>query len=340
MRFGLDLLGAARYPKLAAGAVPVGWSLGLMDKTFESPDKKLLPVRNVARQAIANGCRKLRIHLMWKDDHRYTVADFAVIAQRASKWVELVLQHPEVDWEFSGGCENNYKAPQAKALAERILNILPTCTYVNSPCKEGSQQGEFIYGPKIKNEVHGFNAPKPASGTPYNWSADGDCAVDKDIESAKHRYSDCTDFYIWDARANGLWELPEPGEPKTPRYKRTGWPDRKQIDSWVVLAGPRGDCWLTRSWTLKSHAENDGTGDWKAEKNCLIAKVKLASYEYRRNGRKIATLKYVGPFTGGGWRYYTSVMGFQLSTAGVHLHGSDGKEYGFINPAFRFGTFR
>lgn len=324
MMWGLDLLGLARYAKTGRKAFPTGFALGVFADTFSDSRKAVRALLKTGKTP------RVRVHLLWKDSHNYNDGDIKKAVRVAKKWKALIAEFLHIDWQISGACEHKKDAAWCHKMAAAILEVLPGVTYVNTPMAGGA----LIKGGNIINEVHGAHSAKPSGK--YNFSYDGEACVDSNVEAAKEKYKSAETFWFWDARCNGKYESKD----TTPRPKRTGWPDAKLIKSWAVLSRPRGECFLpNRNTFLKSHAENDGKGDLKAEKNCLISPIKTSKFEYRRNGKVIATLRYFGTFDGGGYRYYSAKMGWQISTTPVELW-ADGKKYGTLNPAFRFNVYR
>jgi hypothetical protein len=134
----------------------------------------------------------------------------------------------------------------------------------------------------------------------------------------------------------------------TPRPNRNGWPDGRLINSVAALSNPRGRINFPKDWLFKSHSENKGTNDPRAEKPVLIATVKtdyvtLTTIE----NQQIARAKYYDPYIDGRSRYYFNEWGYELAKKADALSGSpvcnlvvNGKVLGTVNPSFRSGSFR
>jgi hypothetical protein len=323
MIYGLDLLGVAKYAKVALQEFPTGWALGAFSNTFGD-------ARRAVEAIVKSGkCPRVRIQLCWKDAHNYSTKDFPSIRREALKWKRLVNKYKNVQWMFSGACEHRMNEKDATLLAKIVQEALPGTAYVNSIMKGGAR----IDGTKYINEVHG-DKEKPRGGE-ENFSFDGTPCVDAEVSRLKRSFHSCETFFFWDSRFNGKWESSD----TTPRPERKGWPDAKHIRSIVALAQDEGATKLPRKWLYKSHAENKGTKDPRAEKPVIIAPIKTKQIELRDSKGVVATLKYYKPFSGGGYRYYARTYGYEIATGTVEVW-ADGKKYGIINPAFRKGSYK
>lgn len=319
MRWGLDLLGAAKYPKVAAREFPSGFYLGIFLNTFG-------PAWSAIRRILDTGrCAGVRGHAIWEDNHTYRPErhDRIIMAEleRANR---LKRDYPTIDVQFSPFCEHNIKGVQLTRLFQNLMDN-SDLTLVNSFWK-----GDRVSG--VINEVHGKH---PSLSGMYNFSFDGTACVDSDVTAFKEKHKGAETFYLWDFRFNGKWDEKD----TTPRPKRTGWPDRKHIRSIVALTKDRGEIKFPKNWIYKSHAENHGPGDVKGEKPVMISPIKTRAIELRRGENLIATLPYYGTFAGGGYRYYARKWGYEIATDVLDVW-ANGKRVGTVNPAFRAGSFR
>lgn len=336
MMFGLDHLGGARYSDLALREHPEGWAFRCFMNTFRDGLPLLEAVAKSGRAPL------IGTHGVWDDDHHFGNFQFELAKREAKRFNQLAKRFPGIVFEYSPYCEHRLSANDAHNVMQECQHLAPKCRIVNTP-----EHGKGAVLPAWKNEVHGKG---PALRGLYNFSFDGTPCVDSDIEEFKAIHSRCGVFYLWEPRFNGRWEDTD----KTLRPQRKGWPDSKLIDSVIYLHRDRGKCMLPDKWTYKSHAENKGpnpqTGnmDQKAEKPCVIAPKKDSRIDLvAENGQAIGSLKYYGPFSGGGFRYYSPEWGYQLAEKARRIQGHSvcsvvfgGKKVGQINPAFRFGSFR
>ena len=324
--WGLDLLGLRQYPRVGAANFPGGFGLGVFSSTFGDSRKA------VSRILEKGDCPAVRVHLAWSDTHTFRPSQFGEIGREARSWIPIINRFGNVKWYFSGACEHRMTEKDAKSLAEAVLSVLPSgCKYVNTPIDVGAS----ISGPRILNERHGADA-RPRDGKEI-FSFDGSACVDSNVTEIKKRFKDAEIFFFWEPRFNGRWEVTD----KTLRPNRTGWPDAKLIKSVALLAGEMEGASLPEKWLYKSHAENHGKGDSKAEKAMFICPERTSSIDLFISGTRIKlnSLRYYGPFSGGGFRYYSSKWGFEIGTELVDVRIGD-RLVGRINPVFRFGNFR
>lgn len=314
-RYGLDLLAGAKYPKVAAQSLPKGWALGLFDNTFGDS----MPA---AKRAIKQGCEHIRVHLLWSDSHTFGDKDLPTINKLAKRWEKLAKQNPEVVIELSPFCEHNISKPDK--YLDAVQAVAPSCVPVNTPWKGG-------FSKKYKNEIHGSTHKKPSG--PYNFAFDGQNAVDSDVEAIKKKFGDAEAFFFWHPRFNLKWSMKD----TTPRPKRTAKPSKKFVNSISYLATDKGATSIPKSWLIKSHAEKHDAKDLKGDKLLIISPIKANAITLKRGGKVIATLKYFGTFDGGGFRYYSTKMGFEIGVVEVWI-GS--KKYGVINAGFRSAPYR
>lgn len=321
----LDYLGGAQYGATLLSSHPAGFGAGFFAREFGDA----LPI---ADRLLASGkCPLVRVHLIYRSSHSYGDADIPEIIREAKRWEGLKRKHPSAVIQISPFCEHNLSAPD-KYMA-LIQQNAPSCIPVNSPWR-GSLSRKYL------NEVHGSAAAAPKSGE-FNFSFDGSAAVDADVEAIKKRMSKASTFFYWEPRFNGRWETDD----VTPIPERRGWPEAKVVESVKVLSSPKGRTNLPARWIYKSHAENKGTGDIRAEKPVIIAPVKAAVVELRTTtGKVIETLKYYGPYVDGRSRYYGTRWGFEtlkLLPAGTLAQvWVNNRKVGVVNPAFREGDYR
>ena len=319
MIYGLDLLGLAKYPNVAAKEFPPGFALGCFSSTFGDARPAVEAILKTGK------CSHVRVHLMWKDNHNFTTKDFPAIVKEAKKWQQLVWKY-NVKWYFSGACENHLSAKNALDLANKVLAVLPVI-YVNSG------DAKLPNDPQFRTEVHGTKTK--ALKVPYIFSYDGNACVDANVEEQKKKHKDAEIFFLWEPRFNGRWETND----TTPRPLRKGWPDAKMIRSVVALATQTGTSKLPKNWLYKSHAENKGIGDPRAEKPLFISPVKSTLVTLKLGNATKATFKYHSPYSGGGYRYYTTMWGYEIAKQPLDVWANS-KKYGFVSPAFRAGSFK
>jgi hypothetical protein len=303
--FGQDYLGGAKFQSAIIQSHDYSQGAGMFATTFGDS----LPLANaLADRRIPF----LRIQLGWSDTHSYSERDFPELVKQARRFCPL---HTKTKLYLSGACEHNLDVAKATKLANQVLAACPQATYVNTPWK-GAVLPQFI------NETHGDGDPKSAKSS---YSSDGKPSEDINIQKLKDKpWSEF--FMFWSPRYNGRWE----DNDSTPRPQRRGYADGKMIKSMLALAKPKGATSLPKNWIYKSHSENKGNGDSRAEKPVIIAPVKKASLKIGN-----ATCPYYGSYDNGRSRYYCKIYGYEISQTPVKLD-----RYGTINPTFRDGVYR
>lgn len=333
--WGLDFLGLPKYGALALQEFPQGFALGAFSQTFGDA------IPWVKRIIDSGRCARVRLHLLWKDDHNYGAKEFEQIkkeARRIRPFYDAYKSKAEI--RISGACEHKLKRADAERLKAIVLRELPGATYVNTPWIKGG--GQTISG---INEVHGSDASAPRGQ--YDYSFDGDNAVDSDVVSVAKRLSGADTFYIWNSQCNGR----KTTQDTTPRPERKAWPTSNYIDSWIALSRTSsvGVVKLPAKWTYKSHADQHTVPpEPRAGKPVWICPIKASEIVLKtRNGQVVDRAKYYGPFTGGGHRFYSPNWGYLTAEKARRIQGDylcdvwiQGKKVGTIDPAFRAGNFR
>ena len=333
MLWGLDLLGLSRFPDLALREQPAGWSIGCFGSgVFGNPYPALDRILATGRVP------RVRVQCLWSDSHSFGPADLPRAIAEAKKLAPLIGKYPNVEFRVSPYCEHRLSGRDITQVLAAVQKVVPTAVMVNAPCP-----GHRVYLPGVVNELHGAETGPVPSGR-VDFSFDGTPCVDADVEAFKRKYANAETFYFHEPRFNGRWE----DNDKTPRPDRKGWPDSALIDSVIYLHRDKGAARLAKGWLYKSHSENKGSGDARAEKPVLIGPVKTREVRLVcDNGQVADVLRYYGPYSGGGFRYYASAWGYQTAEKARRIQGhplvkvvADGKGYGTINPAFREGSYR
>lgn len=328
MLWGLDLLGVAKYRDIALREFPKGWALGAFANTFGDVFPTIEAFCKTGKP------KRVRIHGLWKDDHNFTEADIPAAQKEGRRLAAFAENYPEIEFRYSPCCEHRMDAELAEKYRQETTSVIGRCLYVNTPMTGGATLGKCL------NEIHGgrFNERIPPG--PIDFSYDGTAAEDSDVEGFKRKFAQADTFYFWSPRFNGSWEMGV----KLPRPERNGWPDRRMMRSIAYLHNVRGETKLPSSkWLWKSHSENKGTGDPRAEKPCLIGPVNVPVVTLRVGSKVIGTFKKYGGYDSGRWRYYGTIYGYEYvkkaNQSVVDIYAGR-KKYGHINPGFRDGVYR
>lgn len=336
MNYLMDYLGGARFKKLILEQHPMSYGAGFFSYVDGFGDS--LPVVSALA---AKGCLLFRIHLCWKDNHKFTRADLPFVAKEARRLKPIIARHPNVKWYVSPCCEHELSSDEWDAFADIVRRELSGVNYelVNSP-----NHNKGFVSKTILNEYHGAES-KPRGGR-YSFSFDGTNIVDSDVESFKKNYSQAEYWGVWNSQMNGRRNT----EDKTPRPDRKFYPTAKQLDSWIHLTtNSKGATRIPKGWLVKSHSDqhtNPPSG--KDQKPVWIIPQKVKEIVIKaRNGQVVDTAKYFGTFTGGGHRYYCAQWGYDAANKAKRIQGDalcdiffEGKKVGVVNLAFRDGGYR
>lgn len=325
-QFGIDTLAGAKYPNIVR-TIPNHLAVGFFAETFGDA----FPI---VRKELEAGRSKVRVHFIWSDTHTFGDRDIPKVQALARRYAPLCATGR---LELSPFCEHNVAQPDK--YLDIVAKLAPGCAVVNTPWRGGISR-------KYKNEVHGDHSV-PAGQ--YNYSFDGTNSVDAQLHDintvgrdgkpkvipgyfSKHLRADT--FFLWHPRLNLKWSMKD----TTPRPKRNAKPTAEFMDSLEYLFTDPGAVSLPKGWLLKSHADHHGGADPKGDKLIVISPIRASKVELKRGNRLVATLPFYGPFDGGGYRYYSRIMGFKYGP-GLEVW-VNGKRYGVVNGGFRAGTFR
>ncbi len=321
----LSLLGAPKYKKVAVDNAPSGYGIAL----FTSPDT-FGDGKPVVQDLIAAGKTPVfKLETMWKDGHNFSRSDFPKIINEIKRFVPLIKAHPDKKFYIIPATEHNLNQRDAQDLVNQALAATPdSVQIINNPWVG---RGSFIpTGPRVLNEVHGSAAQRPNIGGRYSVDMDGSPSEDINIQAIKDRFPDAEIFSNWSPRFNCHWEMGS----TVPRPQRKGCPDGKMIKSIAVLANPKGKTNFSPKFIYKSHSENKGTGDSRAEKPVLIVGIKAKSLTVGG-----VSCPYYGLFADGRSRFYCPKFGYEIATVPVQVKNGN-KLIGTVNPSFRDGSYR
>lgn len=331
MQYGMDYLGGAQFASTILQKHPPGWAARFFSNTFGDA----LPVAEaLASRSI---CPKVGFHLMWDPSHMYGEKDIPALVHEAQRVLPLILRHPNIEWSISPFCEHSLPFSSMRKVFDAIVPVFTNkVTYVNSPSPKGAVEVTCV------NDFHGISV---TGSTPLmSFSFDGNSCVDADVESLKARWWRAKIFYFWHSRFNGKAFDKE----QAAINQRHEWPSGQLIDSIAYLANPRGEVLLPPHWTLKTHAEDKGTSDWRANKPVFLAPTNAPFLEIKsRDGHVIDHIsRYPSPYIDGRSRYYSTNWGYQTAQKAVNVQGDavtevwvGGHNIGTCNMAFRQGDF-
>lgn len=207
MILGLDLLLAAKYPKIALKAFPEGFALG----TFWDLDGVGCS-RDIVDTILATGkCPAYRCQAQWKDGHDYNDGDIRIVLKRAREFNLLVEKYPNVEFLFSPWCEHRAN----KALITKCVNQLKR---VLNPRVKIVNAGEGDIKNTLKERHHDLGACDI-------FSFDGEGFSASKAKAYKKAHKNCKYFFAWDWPFNCRKDEND----KTPRPERKHKPTVQEI---------------------------------------------------------------------------------------------------------------
>lgn len=331
MMFGLDVLGAVKYPDVCLRNWPNGTAAGTFLDKFGPADKFI-------DDLFATGkCPRHRVQIVYEEDHHYYSSHHDDLIIRGIRRLNKIKEkYPQYDLQASPFCEHEISGAALRALWDKVKREAKGLTLVNNPNSKGA------FYPGVVNEVHSTMHKGPGV---YNFSYDGLSSCDSNVTAFKAVHADSLTFFMWEPRFNGLWETPKTGEKRPPIPTRNGYPDATFLRSIAYLFTNKGVTHVAPKWLIKSHAENHGKNDPKAEHLCIITPLKTSELLLLSQDKKvIERLPYFGTYKDGRHRYYSNEYGFQIADKALQTGSplctimARGKPEGLINPGFRDGT--
>ena len=333
MLYGLDLLLMGNYGQRAVETFPAGYALGVLWEV----DGIKSPVSAVEQILASGKCPVIRIHLMWKDNHKFTNADIPETVMRARGVAVYVNRYPTVEFYVSPWLENEVSADLAQKVFDAIKAVLPGRTkYVNSgPAKL----------PGIAKEYH--HVLKGQSGK-YMTSFDGVTCLDADVQKYKDNHANAEIFFFWDYAFNCKYSSKD----TTPRPQRKLQPPAELIESIAAMKGNKGSTFLPANWIYKAYGEPEPTASHaiplpRSWKPLFIAPFTGGEIQLKCKGQVLATFKFDKPYLAGGGIYRFNNWGLSIYKKAMKLSGKpicnvwhNGKKVGSVNPIFRQGGYR
>jgi hypothetical protein len=331
MRYGLDVLGMAKYPKVVINNFPTGWACGVFANTFGNVWPSL------AKLLATGKCPQVRIQAIWEDNHGYVpLKHDRLIKKELQAANKLKAQFPHAHVQFSPFCEHNIKGNNLVKLLDECAANARNIEIVNCPWK-GDVSKKYL------NEIHGDHAIPQG---PYQYSYDGTSAVDSDVDSDIKKHSRAGTFFFWIPQFNGRKNVGD----TTPRPQRQAWPQKKLLESVIYLATPRGPVDFKKGWIWKSHADQHSVPkpEPRALKPVVILNIDAPKLELLGPDDKVfKSLARSGNFTDGRPMYRSLQYGYETAQEAQAKYGSpvlrvraNGKIIGSVNAAFRAGNFR
>lgn len=223
MKFGMDYLFGAAFPKVIYNGHPKGWAVGFFHGVYRTTKDKLEtfppPLKVIEGLICRELCDHFRIQLLWDDGHLFGPKDFPLIRKLIKPYAALSEQYPHIRFQLSPFCEHNLA--QLDSFFTSLKPLVGRCELVNSVYRGNPVKG-------VLTEVHSNS--KPPKG-PYQYSFDGENAFLSDVKAKLKEHKDAETFFLWCPAFNRKESVTD----KTPRRERTIKPTAKQIKSLAEL---------------------------------------------------------------------------------------------------------
>lgn len=227
MKFGIDMLGAARYQPQALAAQRPGDCAGIFLRTFMDN----VHGRTDSKKVVAAWCEsgkfsEIVIHLApFAKDHNYSIKQLKKRLITDTRWAKsLQKRYPKTQLMLSPFCEHKLSAKEMTPLFQELHSIAPNCLFVNS-ILDG---GEEVFLPYVWTEIHIENTtPRKQPKHQHTISFDGfggDCLVDfftANIRGIVASFPNARHMRGWNFRCNCKRDCRD----TTPIPDRTAYPD-------------------------------------------------------------------------------------------------------------------
>lgn len=343
--YGLDFIGGSNYPELINETHKKHRSIGvLLSASGWDESKAWIVVKQASESKV---CPIIKVIGKWEDDHRFTESHINKSIQQFQKLKKIAEEFPDQKFWFNPWLEYRASAADIETLTSKLDNSACNIEIVLNP--ETIKQ-PFKRGKKFIVELHHKHF-EDIPRTRMSFSYDGNDQVDSDLERDLKRAKDVECFWGWDWRFNGKYSEKD----NRPRDKRTHWPDRRlQKSIWKQFTETRGKTNLKQAGDgrlYKSHADNHGDGNPRAEKALFLIPERAVRVDLVHRGKVIYSFPYERPFAHNSdlHVYRSDNYGYQIANKVIQETGKDNatvqvwvgdKKIGRINPIFRTGYFR
>ena len=326
---GLDLLGLARMDaKMISEEIDNGTAIGTLDSTFGDPYPKLGLLASTGKVSA------YRVHLRdftcYRSSHcppGYPAQNDTRPIRKAALRLAAFQSHYNIPCFVSPALEHDVRGARDTTSWFRILdevlpNCVPVCSAFTGYCPKVTPNGRRILIEKHGNSVNGDVV-----------SNDGASIFDADTSTYFGRGKVLS--FAWDYSFNGRVS----GESVfAPPLKRVDWPTKAGIKHSVAIlrSGTQrpqvtGCSPIRKPELFKTNAEYYGKNqdDGRGNKGLFISqkyvgtRIEVTSL----GGKSVGLLRYFGPYSGGGFRYY---LGSGSGQTPIRLMQDLGGEWGLL----------
>lgn len=124
--FGIDYILGGNYIE-TLDHHPEDWAAGFLWNVDGVRGSK----RAIEKLAASGKCPRIRVSLVWKDDHKFTEQDVKIAKKRAKKLKKIIDKYPGVEWYVQPFLEPDYLSRRLTTIAAKeVESILEKATIV------------------------------------------------------------------------------------------------------------------------------------------------------------------------------------------------------------------
>lgn len=219
--YGIDYIGIKGCLNSALKAHPRAWALGaLAEASGWKPG--YAAINRICKERKVPAAR---IHLMWKDNHRFTQRDIQETVRRAQRLARVIKKHPQVCWYVSPWLE---PSGVSKELYAQVITACKMSLPDNVTMVTNSMEGVRVSGCLAEGHHSWYRREHEI------FSYDGLECTDANMQMWKDKAKNAQFFFLWRYSCNGKFGP----EDKRKRADRDDYIEPKEIRS-------------LRSWTKK-----------------------------------------------------------------------------------------
>lgn len=333
-KFGHDYILGGEYETAILRAHPDGAPAGFLWEVDGVKSSKSV----IEKLAKSGKAPVIRVHGVWKDDHRFGKKEGDLAIERAKELNKIVKKYPSIRWYYSPFLEPRGVAPSFyDEVVKDCKKVLPKGTKFVASSLEGHVIASADY-----TEMHHDGWKKVSGKTIFSF--DGKDCIDADVTKIKKIARSSELFFFWTWAYNGKFG----DKDKRERKKRTSWASAKKIQSITEYFSKKGKTELPKGWTYKTHSESYDPPIARSDKPVWLISTKADYIELKAKRKRVYIFFYDGYSTHQKKHLYRGEdWGFEISEkirkikkrANVNVF-VNGKKKGRIHPSFRDGSYR
>lgn len=204
--FGIDYILGGNYLK-TLDHHPEGWAAGFLWNVDGVRGSK----RAIEKLAASGKCPRIRVSLVWKDDHIFTERDIKIAIKRAKKLKLIIDKYPQIEWYVQPFLEPYGSNSLTFVTAREVELVYKSSVEIVIPFNNAFYPLEVHHDFSLGASIFSYDGLDYRDDLRYIIEAKG-----------------YDTFFLWQAECNGN----KRGE-KLPREQRTNWLKPKHIRQMV-----------------------------------------------------------------------------------------------------------